>query len=99
VAWEGRILIIGFASGRIPQIPANIALVKNADIIGFYWGSYQLYKPQVPKESFKQLFRWFDEGKLKPHVSETFDLKDVAKALDHLKQRKSTGKVVLTMGK
>lgn len=99
VAWEGRILIIGFASGRIPQIPANLALVKNADIIGFYWGSYQIYKPSVPRESFKQLFRWFDEGKLKPHVSQTFDLRDVAKALEHLKQRKSTGKVVLTMGK
>jgi len=53
----------------------------------------------VPRESFKQLFRWFDEGKLKPHVSETFDLKDVAKALEHLKQRKSTGKVVLTMSR
>src|ERR1700746_1017146 len=71
VAWEGRILIIGFAAGRVPQIPANIVLVKNVDIIGFYWGSYQLYKPEVPRESFKQLFRLFDEGKLKPHVSQT----------------------------
>lgn len=99
VAWEGRIIIIGFASGRISQIPANIALVKNVDIIGFYWGSYQIHKPNVPKESFKQLLRWFEEGKLKPHVSESFDLKDVAVALERLKQRKSTGKVVLTMGR
>lgn len=98
VAWEGRILIIGFASGRIPQIPANIALVKNADIIGFYWGSYQLHKPEVPRESFRELFRWFEEGKLKPHVSECLDLKDVARGLELLKQRKSTGKVVLRVG-
>lgn len=99
VAWEGRILIIGFTSGRIPQIPANIALVKNIDVIGFYWGSYQLHKPEVPRESFKQLFGLFEEGKLKPHVSETFDLKDAARALEFLKERKSTGKVVLTMGR
>lgn len=99
VAWEGRILIIGFASGRIPQIPANIALVKNVDIIGFYWGSYQLHKPDVPRESFKQLFNMFEEGKLKPHVSASLELKDAASALELLKQRKSTGKVVLTMGR
>lgn len=99
VAWEGRILIIGFAAGRIPQIPANIVLVKNIDVIGFYWGSYQLYKPDVPRESFKQLFQMFDEGKLNPHVSQTFDLKDAPRALEFLKQRKSTGKVVLTMGR
>src|SRR5215510_13720615 len=97
VAWEGRIIIIGFASGRIPQIPANIALVKNVDIIGFYWGSYQLHKPDIPRESFKQLFRWFEEEKLKPHVSERLELKDAGKALELLKQRKATGKVVLTM--
>src|SRR5215469_10078773 len=96
VAWEGRVIIIGFASGRIPQIPANIALVKSIDIIGFYWGSYQIYKPEVPRESFKELFRWFEEGKLKPHVSERLELKDVKQGLELLKQRKATGKVVLT---
>jgi NADPH:quinone reductase len=99
IAWEGRVLIIGFASGRISQIPANIALVKNMDVIGFYWGSYQMHKPEVPRESFKQLFRWFEEGKLHPHVSERMDLKDAPRALELLKQRKSTGKVVLTTGK
>jgi len=99
VAWEGRVLIIGFASGRIPQIPANIALVKNIDIIGFYWGSYQIHKPEVPRESFRQLFRLLSEGKLKPHVSESLDLKDAARGMEMLKQRKSTGKVVLTMGR
>jgi len=97
VAWEGRVIIIGFASGRIPQIPANIALVKNIDIIGFYWGSYQIHKPEVPRESFKELFRWFEQGKLNPHVSERLELKDVRKGLELLKQRKATGKVVLTI--
>ncbi len=96
IAWEGRVIIIGFASGRIPQVPANIALVKNIDVIGFYWGSYQKHKPELLRQSFAQLFRWFDEGKLKPHVSHHMDLKEVARAMNLLGQRKSTGKVVLT---
>jgi NADPH:quinone reductase len=99
VAWGGRIIIIGFASGRIPQIPANIVLVKNVDIIGFYWGSYQTRKPDLLRQCYSKLFEWFDEGKLKPHVSARFDLADAAHALDFLRQRKSTGKVVLTMGR
>jgi NADPH2:quinone reductase len=98
MAWEGRLIIIGFASGRIPQIPANIALVKNVSIIGFYFGSYQSRKPELLQQSFAQLFGWFEAGKLKPHVSQRFDLKDVADALELMRQRKSTGKVVLTMG-
>jgi NADPH:quinone reductase len=98
IAWGGRIIIIGFASGRIPQIPANIALVKNIDIIGFYWGSHQKYKPEWIRESFAKLFRWFEEGKLKPHVSHRLDLRDVSQAMNLLRDRKSTGKVVLTTG-
>jgi NADPH:quinone reductase len=99
IAWGGRIIIIGFASGRIPQIPANILLVKNTDVIGFYWGSYQARKPQLLRDSYAKLLHWFNEGKLKPHVSQHFDLKDVARAMELLRQRKSTGKVVLTTGK
>ncbi len=99
IAWEGRIIVIGFAGGRIPQIPANIVLVKNIDIVGFFWGSYRRHKPLLMAESFPQLFRWFEEGRLKPHVSHTLDFSEVAQALDLLKTRKSTGKVVLTMGR
>jgi NADPH2:quinone reductase len=99
IAWGGRIIVIGFASGRIPQIPANIVLVKNIDIIGFYWGSHQTRRPELLRQSFAQLFRWFEEGKLKPHVSEKVDLKDASRALELLRLRKSTGKVVLTMGR
>jgi len=99
IAWGGRIIIIGFASGRVPQVPANIVLVKNIDIIGFYWGSHQGRKPELLRQSFAQLFRWFEEGKLKPHVFQKLDLKEAASALDLLRQRKSTGKVVLTTGR
>jgi NADPH2:quinone reductase len=97
IAWEGRIIIIGFAGGRVPQIPANIVLVKNIDILGFFWGSYRRHKPHLMAESLDQLLRWFDEGKLKPHISHRLPLGQVKEALDLLRTRKSTGKVVLTI--
>jgi NADPH2:quinone reductase len=96
IAWGGRLIVIGFASGRIPQAPANILLVKNIDVIGFYWGSYQARRPELLRESYKQLFCWYQEGKLKPHTSAQMDLEDVAKAMNLLRHRKSTGKVVMT---
>lgn len=95
IAWGGRIVIIGFAAGRVSQIPANIALVKNIDVIGFYWGSYQSHKPDLLRSSFAQLFRWFREGKLHPHVSQQLPLDQAHAALEMLQERKSTGKVVL----
>ena len=97
IAWEGRLIIIGFAGGRISQIPANLVLVKNIDVIGFFWGSYRRYRPEVMTRSYQQLFRWFEEGKLKPHVSHRLPLAEVAEALRLLKTRQSTGKVVLTV--
>jgi NADPH2:quinone reductase len=97
IAWEGRIIVIGFAGGRVPQIPANIVLVKNIDIVGFFWGSYRRYKPHLMAESLDQLLRWFEEGKIKPHVSHRLPLAQVKDALELLRTRKSTGKVVLTI--
>ncbi len=99
IAWEGRIVVIGFAGGRVPQIPANLVLVKNCDIIGFYWGSYRKRKPAAVRDSYQQLFRWFAAGKLQPHVSARFDLADVAAAFEALRSRRSTGKIVLTTGR
>src|SRR5579883_2498721 len=55
IAWEGRIIVIGFAGGRVPQIPANLVLVKNCDVIGFYWGSYRKHKPEQVRQSYRQL--------------------------------------------
>ena len=62
IAWEGRIVIVGFASGEVPQIPANVLLVKNASVLGFYWGSYRKHDPERLQEGFKELFDWFREG-------------------------------------
>jgi NADPH:quinone reductase len=96
IAWGGRVIIIGFASGRIPQVPANIILVKNIDVVGFYWGSHQQRRPDLIRDSYSRLLSWFEEGRLKPHVSHQFDLRDAGVAMELLRRRQSTGKVVLT---
>jgi NADPH2:quinone reductase len=95
VAWGARLVIIGFAAGRVQQIPANILLVKNVAALGFYWGSYRARMPELVAAEYAQLFDWYAEGTLKPHVSHTLELAQAAEALELLKTRKSTGKVVL----
>ncbi len=96
-AWEGRILVIGFAAGRIPQIPANLLLVKNIAALGVYWGAYRRRDPEVQRASFGRLFDWWRAGKLKPHVSHRLPLDKVADAMDLLLSRRSTGKVVVVV--
>jgi NADPH2:quinone reductase len=98
INWDGRIVIVGFAGGRIPQAPANILLVKNIAVLGLYWGAYRRREPERLRASFAQLFRWHGEGKLRPHVSHRLDLAEAGQALELLRRRKSTGKVVLTTG-
>ncbi len=98
IAWGGRIVVIGFAGGRIPQIPANILLVKNVSAVGFYWGSYRRRDPARIAAQFEQLFGWYQAGRLKPHVSHVLPLARVADAMALLLGRKSTGKVVLATG-
>ncbi|WP_164658053.1 NADPH:quinone oxidoreductase family protein [Tropicibacter sp. Alg240-R139] len=93
---EGRLLPIGFAGGDVPQIPANHLLVKNLTVIGFYIGGYLKFRPQVVHDSFATLFDWHTQGRIKPHVSHVLPLDRVAEGMTLLKERKSTGKVVIT---
>ena len=97
IAWEGRLLVIGFASGEIPQIPANILLVKNATVHGFYWGSYRRRDPARFKASFAELFEWLAAGRIRPLISHRLPLAQASKALELLEKRRATGKVVLTL--
>jgi NADPH2:quinone reductase len=97
IAWAGRIMVVGFASGQIPQIPANQLLVKNAAAIGFYWGSYRRRDPARVHAAFETLLRWHTEGRIRPHVFEVRPLAEARSALELLLARKSAGKVVLTM--
>ncbi len=92
---EARLIPLGFASGDVPQIPANILLVKNLTVLGLYWGGYARLRPSVLTDSFKALFGWYVEGKLKPHVSNVLPLDQANEALDLLRTRKATGKVVV----
>lgn len=94
---DGRILIIGFASGTVPQIPANHLLVKNLSVIGVYWGAYRTLAPARIKASFQQLSAWYEAGHLKPRISHTFPLENATQALQALKDRTVTGKAVLTV--
>ncbi|WP_299828482.1 NADPH:quinone oxidoreductase family protein [uncultured Roseobacter sp.] len=95
---EARLIPLGFASGDVPQIPANHLLVKNLTVIGFYWGGYTRVNPKVLTDSFKVLIDWYVEGRIKPHVSNVLPLEEANAALDLLRTRKATGKVVVKIG-
>ncbi len=92
---EARILVIGFASGDVPQIPANHLLVKNITVIGFYWGGYLKFNPKALTDSLEELFKMYVAGQLSPHISHRLPLDQAAAALELLQTRKSTGKVVV----
>jgi len=94
---EARLLPLGFASGVVPQIPANILLVKNLTVIGCYWGGYMRVNPSVLTDSFATLLDWYAQGRLKPHVSHVLPLEQANEGLELLRSRKATGKVVISI--
>jgi NADPH:quinone reductase len=97
--WNGRLIVVGFAGGKVQQIPANILLVKNLSVHGFYWGSYRIRQPELLSPAFAQMFVWWEAGKLKPRISGRYDLAEAKTALRLVAERKATGKIVLTTGR
>ena len=98
VNWGARLILVGFASGQVPQVPGNILLVKNISAIGFYWGSYRSRHPELLEAEFKELFQWWREGKLRPHVSQQLPIwPRPGRRCNCCVHRRSTGKVVLTV--
>ena len=95
IAWNGRYLVIGFASGPIPNLAANRLLLKGASAVGVFWGAFVAREPKANMENFQQLFHWYGEGKLKPHISERAPLAEAPRVLRDMMERKVTGKVVL----
>ena len=95
IAWNGRLLVVGFASGRIRELPVNLALLKDAAVVGVFWGSFAQRQPQDNAANFQQLFTWYGEGKLKPLVSQVYPLEQAAQAINDLGQRKAVGKIVV----
>jgi NADPH:quinone reductase len=98
IAWRGRHLVVGFAAGEIPKLPLNLALLKGASVVGVFWGDFARREPARFGESVAQLGRWYDEGRLKPHVDETLPLASAREALKRMAERKVKGKLVLTVG-
>ncbi|CAI0457339.1 unnamed protein product [Linum tenue] len=95
--WGAQILVIGFASGEIPLIPANIALVKNWTVHGLYWGSYKIHRPPVLEDSLKELLSWMARGLITIHISHTYSLSEAGLAFAAIKERKAIGKVMITI--
>ncbi|MGI9389051.1 MAG: NADPH:quinone oxidoreductase family protein [Boseongicola sp.] len=94
---EGRHILIGFASGDLPALRPNHLLVKNIDVIGVNWGGYSAFEPQATTKSLEILVKWFCEGRINPHISNVLTLNQAAEALDILRNRQATGKIVITL--
>jgi NADPH2:quinone reductase len=95
LGWEGRFLVVGFASGDIPKLPLNLVLLKSCDVRGVFWGSWAQREPQAHRANSAELLRWCAEGKISAHVHARYPLPEGARALKDLAERKVMGKVVL----
>ena len=95
LAWEGRFLVIGFAAGEIPKPPLNLALLKNCQIIGVFWGAWTLMFPAEYQHNLQELFDLHADGRINPEISDRFSLEESAAAIAHLKDRKAKGKVII----
>jgi len=95
LAWHGRHLIIGFASGDIPQLPANIALLKEASIVGVWWGTWAARNPDLQIQNMSEIAALVADGTLRPEVTESFPLGEFEKAFQLISERRALGKVIL----
>jgi NADPH:quinone reductase-like Zn-dependent oxidoreductase len=95
MAWNGRLLIVGFAAGDIPKIPANLALLKGCSIIGVFWGAFTQKEPQTNIQNIMELMQLFNQGKINPRISQVFPFEEYEQALAALTSRTAKGKVVL----
>jgi NADPH2:quinone reductase len=95
IAWNGRLLVIGFASGTIPEIKANRILLKNIAVVGLHWGAYAVNEPQRMPETFDALFKLYDAGKIRPVVYKRYPLEKLPEALRALGSRETYGKAVV----
>lgn len=98
IAWAGRLLIIGFASGRIPELRMNRVMLKNISIVGLHWSPYLEHGPELVREAMAALFELRAEGRIEPLVSDTRPLTSAAAALEDIAARRTVGKVILVPG-
>ena len=95
IAWGGRFLVVGFASGEIPKLPLNLVLLKSCDIRGVFWGSWAERNRAGYRANLSEILQLCAQGRLSAHVHETYPLEEIAPALHALATRKAMGKVIL----
>ena len=98
IAWDGRFLVIGFASGPIPAIPLNLMLLKGASLVGVFWGAWAARFPMESRKNFDELIEMIDGGKFSPLVTEVYALDDYKAAFASISERRAKGKVILSLG-
>ena len=95
IAWEGRFLVVGFASGEIPRVPLNLTLLKGCEIVGVFWGSFAMREPEKNRAHCAEIFAHVAAGRLAPHLDVTLPFERVSEALERLERREVRGKVAL----
>jgi NADPH2:quinone reductase len=95
IGWRGRYLVVGFASGPIPTLPLNLALLKGASIVGVFWGGFAKNEPKASAAALAELAQWYAEGKIKPVIDRTMPMDQLKAAYAHMGSRGVKGKLVL----
>lgn len=98
IGWRGRYLVVGFAAGEIPRLPLNLPLLKNAALVGVFWGAFIANEPDNFRADLKVLIDWLRSGRIKPRIAARYALEDAPKAIRALADRKVSGKVVVEPG-
>ena len=95
IAWRGRYLVVGFASGPIPSLPLNLALLKGASVVGVFWGDFSRREPAANARMMKELVQWYAQGQIKPVIDCTMPMQDLRQAYARMGSRAVMGKLVL----
>ncbi len=95
IAWRGRYLVVGFASGPIPALPFNLALLKGASIVGVFWGDFARREPLANAAMMAELAKWYAQGKVKPVIDRTMPMSELKAAYAHMGSRGVMGKLVM----
>ena len=97
MAWGGRYLVIGFASGEIPKFPLNLVLLKGCDVVGVFWGNHVEREPEAHRANMEKLLAWCTEGRLTPHIYKRYSLGQAPDALRAIARREVKGKAILVV--
>ena len=95
IAWRGRYLVVGFASGVIPSLPLNLTLLKGASIVGVFWGGFAKQEPEASANAMAELAKWYAQGKIKPVIDRTMPMDQLKAAYAHMGARSVKGKLVM----